>query len=69
MHKNGTSLYALVDQLLYVQKIDAGMVKLRLAEVDIISLINHVSKSFRQIAEAKGFRFEVNLSEKNYCYG
>ena len=61
MYKNGTSLHTLVDQLLYVQKIDAGMVKLHLSQVDIKSLANDVAESFRQMAESKEYRFEVSL--------
>lgn len=61
MYKNGASLHTLVDHLLYVQKIEAGMVKLQLSEVDVVRLVKEVSASFTQIAELKGFRFDVNL--------
>lgn len=63
MYKNGTSLHTLVDHLLYVQKIEAGMVKLRLSEADIVELIKEVSAAFNEMAESKGFHFEVQLPE------
>lgn len=64
MYKNGSSLHTLVDHLLYVQKIEAGMVKLRLSEVDAVCLVKEVCASFTQIAELKGFRFDVNLPQE-----
>lgn len=64
MYKNATSLHSLVDHLLYVQKIEAGMVKLQLSEIDLVQLIRSASDSFRQMAEIKGMRFEIKLPEK-----
>lgn len=63
MYKNGTSLHTLIDHLLYVQKIEAGMVKLRLQEADVVELAKEVVANFREMASLKGFRFEVSLPE------
>ncbi|MCE8709923.1 response regulator [Bacteroides fragilis] len=63
MYKNSSSLHTLVDQLLYVQKIEAGMVKLRLSEADIVELVREVAESFRQMAGIKGCTFQVRLPE------
>lgn len=63
MHKNGTSLHTLIDHLLYVQKIEAGMVKLRLQEADMVELTKEVVAAFREVASLKGFRFEARLPE------
>ncbi|WP_455586322.1 two-component regulator propeller domain-containing protein [Bacteroides sp.] len=63
MYKNGTSLSTLINHLLYVQKIEAGMVKLHLSETDIVSLTRDIAESFRPIAEVKGFRFDIDLPE------
>lgn len=68
MYKNGVALHSLVDQLLYVQKIEAGMVKLSLSEVDIVGLTKGITDAFCQIAEAKGFHFEINLSQVDNPY-
>lgn len=57
MYKNSSSLHTLVDQLLYVQKIEAGMVKLRLSEADIVELVREVAESFRQMAGIKDVHF------------
>lgn len=63
MYKNGASLHTLVDQLLYVQKIEAGMVKLRLSEADIVGLVKEVAESFRQMAGVNGVTFNVHLPD------
>lgn len=61
MYRNGTSLQTLVDHLLYVQKIEAGMIKLRLSKVDIVVLAKQISDSFRELTEVKGLNFTVDL--------
>lgn len=61
MYRNGTSLQTLVDHLLYVQKIEAGMIKLRISKIDIGILAMQISDSFRELAEVKGFNFTVEL--------
>ena len=63
MYKNGSSLHTLVDHLLYVQKIEAGMVKLHLSEVNVVELVRDISDSFNQVAELKSFCFDVNLPD------
>lgn len=64
MYKNGVALHTLVDHLLYVQKIEAGMVHLRLSEVDVVGLVRNVTDSFRQIAESREVCFNVDWSEE-----
>lgn len=61
MYRNGMSLQTLVDHLLYVQKIEAGMIKLRISKVDIVVLAKQITDSFRELAETKGFNFTVEL--------
>ena len=61
VYRNAASLHTLVDHLLYVQKIEAGMVKLRLSQTDIVTVVEEVVDSFRQIAETKGFDFDIQL--------
>lgn len=63
MYQNGSSLHTLVDHLLYVQKIEAGMVRLRLAEVDVVEVVREAARSFVQMAELKGFCFRTDYLE------
>ncbi len=62
MYKNGTSLQSLVNQLLYVQKIEAGMVKLQLSEVDIVQIITDVVESFRELADFQHCTLTSNIT-------
>lgn len=59
MYRNGTSLQTLVDHLLYVQKIEAGMIKLRISKVDIVVLAKQITDSFHELAETEGVNFTV----------
>lgn len=68
IYKNATSLHTLVDHLLYIQKVGAGMVKLRISEVDLVQLIKNVSDPFRQMAEIRGVHFDINLPEKKLLF-
>ncbi len=60
VYNNAASLSTLVDQLLYVQKIEAGMVQLHLSKIEIVSLVQKVMASFKQIAEIKKTEFVQN---------
>lgn len=64
IYRNGESLHTLVDQLLYVQKIEAGMVKLRISEADVVNLVQEIADSFRALAEARNLRFVVRLPQE-----
>lgn len=60
-YRNACSLHSLVDHLLYVQKIEAGMVKLQLSETDIVELIRSISVGFSQMAETEQIKFSVDV--------
>lgn len=63
IYQNSASLHTLVDHLLYVQKIEAGMVELHLSETDIVELTQGVATSFRQLAEVNRVDFQVHLPQ------
>lgn len=58
IYANATSLSTLTDQLLYVQKIEAGMVRIQLSEVDIVKLVESVYHSFAQLAQTKQIDYQ-----------
>lgn len=62
MYKNGTSLQTLINQLLYVQKIEAGMVKLQLSEVDIVLIAKDVVESFYGLADSQHCKLTTSFS-------
>ena len=50
MFKYAEGLHTLTDRLLYIQKAEAGMVKLRLSAVDVTFLLEDVAEGFRSLA-------------------
>lgn len=60
VYNNATSLSTLVNQLLYVQKIEAGMVQLHLSKVEIVALVRKVMASFQQMAEIKSTEYVLD---------
>lgn len=63
MYKNGTSLHTLVDHFLYLQKIEAGMVKLHLCEADVVEFVKDIVDSFHEIAEIRRIGLETHLPQ------
>ena len=61
LHKNCLSLQTLVDRLLYVQKIEGGMIKLHLSESDIKEIVSRVANPFLQMAVVKKREFLVQV--------
>jgi len=58
IYGNATSLSTLTDQLLYIQKIEAGMVQLHLSHADIVKLIRKTVNSFTQLAKTKQIDYQ-----------
>jgi len=65
MYENGNSLHRLVDDLLSVQKIEAGMIKLCLSEVNIIALLKEAADTFRQMAASRKIDFVIDLPNRS----
>lgn len=61
LHKNCLSLQTLVDRLLYVQKIEGGMIKLHLSESNIKEIVSRVANPFLQMAMVKKREFLVRV--------
>ncbi len=59
--RNGESLHTLVDHLLSVQKIEAGMMKLQITRCDIVLLTQTAAAPFRQLAQSKHIHFQLSL--------
>ncbi|MDF9829773.1 two-component regulator propeller domain-containing protein [Parabacteroides sp. PF5-6] len=58
IYGNAKSLSSLTDQLLYVQKIEAGMVQLHISYVDIVDLVRKTFNSFNQLAAIKDIDYQ-----------
>lgn len=59
MYRNGTRILRLVNQLLDARKLEKGQMKLKVEEVDPLSLVNSIMDSFRPVAAKK--RLSMNL--------
>lgn len=64
MHKNGVYLQQLVDDLLCVQKIEAGMVKLHLSEANTTGIISDVVAPFEQMALSQKLDFSIKWPQE-----
>lgn len=60
VYNNAVSLSTLVNQLLYIQKIEAGMVQLCLSKVEIVGLVRKVMASFQPMAEMKNTEYVLD---------
>lgn len=65
MYENGNSLHRLVNDLLSVQKIEAGMMKLCLSEINIVTLLKETATAFRQMAASRKIHFVLDLPDES----
>lgn len=61
MHENGIYLHRLFDDLLYIKRIEAGMVRLQISEVNIVEIIKDVSASFYPVAQLQGIDYNCDF--------
>lgn len=61
IYRNAQLLHNLTDQLLYVQKIEAGMVKLNISQTDIVPLVKEVVSSFDSVLTSRQLTMKENL--------
>lgn len=64
MYDNGNSLQRLVNDFLNVQKIEAGMMKLCLSEINIMALLQEIADTFRPMAVSGKIEYTVDLPDK-----
>ncbi|PSK98581.1 hypothetical protein CLV63_105255 [Murinocardiopsis flavida] len=62
IHKAGSDLLRLIDEILDLSKVEAGRMELRPADVPIGTLVDYVEASFRPMAHDKGLAFAVEVS-------
>lgn len=69
MFKYAEGLHTLTDRLLYIQKAEAGMVKLRLSAVDVLSLMRDVAEGFQPLAAERRITYEWVQGRSILRYG
>ncbi|WP_072542483.1 hybrid sensor histidine kinase/response regulator transcription factor [Bacteroides mediterraneensis] len=62
MFKYAEGLHTLTDRLLYIQKAEAGMVKLRLSQVDVEALLVDVAQGFQSLAAERKIDYAWELA-------
>ena len=63
IHKSGTDLLYLINEVLDLSKIEAGKMNLDIAEVQMIDLKEEILMNFKATAEEKNLAFVVNLND------
>ena len=66
MYKYAEELHALTDRLLYMQKVEAGMVRLRLSYVNVVDLLNDVASGFVALAEERRIDYVLPSGEMEW---
>lgn len=64
MFKYAEGLHTLTDRLLYIQKAEAGMVKLRLSAIDMPFLLEDVAEGFRSLASERRISYSWTCTER-----
>jgi len=58
-YENSRLLHVLMDQLLYLRKIEVNMLRLKVEETDVNRLVEDASRPFQSVVEAGHYRFRV----------
>ncbi|WP_141926154.1 HAMP domain-containing protein [Haloactinospora alba] len=62
IHKSGSELLQLIDEILDLSKVEAGRVEVQPVEVSISNLVDYVEASFRPMSGERGLAFAVEVS-------
>ncbi|HEY7323988.1 MAG TPA: ATP-binding protein, partial [Streptosporangiaceae bacterium] len=63
IHRSGSDLLQLINDILDLSKVEAGRLDLRLKKLPLVKLLDYVNTTFRPIAVDRGLAFEVDVSE------
>jgi len=62
IHESGKDLLNLINDILDLSKIESGKVSVEVNEISFSEIHEHVNRTFRHMAEAKGLDFKVELT-------
>ena len=62
IHRGGVELLSLINEILDLSKVEAGMIELECASVPIATLVNNMKSNFRHLMEEKGLEFKTNVA-------
>lgn len=64
IRKNADRLLKLVSELLDFRKVETGNMKIYVQKHNIVTFLNEMFDSFRQLAQSRGINYEFNVEEK-----
>ncbi len=59
IQRNSTQLLTLINQILDLQKLESGALKVHLVQGDVVPYLRYIAESFVQLAQSKGIRIHV----------
>ncbi|MBX9668208.1 MAG: response regulator [Candidatus Obscuribacterales bacterium] len=62
IHESGSDLLELINDILDLSKIESGTIAIDVADVAFDEIRMSLERNFRQVAEAKGLEFEIDIS-------
>jgi len=62
--RNSQRLLRLISQIMDVQKIDKGKMKLNISQMDIVKFINEIFSSFKYLAESRHINFHFSANQE-----
>jgi signal transduction histidine kinase/ligand-binding sensor domain-containing protein/FixJ family two-component response regulator len=69
IQRNAQRLLRLMDQIMDITKLDAGTLKVDLAEGDVVKFIGEIAHSFQYLADTKQIQFDYRTSVNEFvCY-
>ncbi|WP_254447481.1 HAMP domain-containing protein [Sphingomonas sp. ID1715] len=61
IHSAGSDLLSLINDILDLSKIESGTVSIEVGDMPMSTLKQHMDRTFRQLAQDKGLRFDVDF--------
>ncbi|MBP2314648.1 HAMP domain-containing protein [Azospirillum soli] len=64
IHAAGSDLLALINDILDLSKIESGTVSIEVGDVQVPDMVEHLERSFRQVAQNKKLSFAIEMHEE-----
>lgn len=65
IHSSGSDLLALINEILDLSKIEAGMMEIRVEKIHIQDFAGNIKRVFKPVANNKGLEFKMDIRQEN----